>query len=223
MAVDPLTYQGLCLEKPVIRPSALDRHYCTVRHRRQGACFWARLALCLSVPLGEQPQCRICTACSSPCSWSTQPSGGSAAPHAHRLPADTEKAATLCAGTGLIPPTSAPGLGSPRPHLRRDWARTCHIRLPGTNHRPDMWHTTYIQRSRTAYGSQCRIGNRVGLCRTSTWRTLKGGCRSIRSTRPCSRAASALRCILHLGATVGAARWRPGGTAGAAESPNGAE
>ncbi len=28
----------------------------------------------------------------------------------------------ICAGTGLAPPTSAPGLGSPRPHLRRDWA-----------------------------------------------------------------------------------------------------
>ena len=26
----------------------------------------------------------------------------------------------ICAGTGLTPPTSAPGLGSPRPHLRRD-------------------------------------------------------------------------------------------------------
>jgi hypothetical protein len=28
----------------------------------------------------------------------------------------------ICAGTGLTPPTSVPGLGSPRPHLRRDWA-----------------------------------------------------------------------------------------------------
>ena len=26
----------------------------------------------------------------------------------------------ICAGTGLAPPTSAPGLGSPRPHPRRD-------------------------------------------------------------------------------------------------------
>ena len=26
----------------------------------------------------------------------------------------------ICARTGLTPPTSAPGLGSPRPHLRRD-------------------------------------------------------------------------------------------------------
>ena len=29
----------------------------------------------------------------------------------------------ICAGTGLTAPTSAPGLGSPLPHLRRDWAR----------------------------------------------------------------------------------------------------
>ena len=31
------------------------------------------------------------------------------------------------AGTGLTPPTSAPGLGSPLPHLRRDWAHPCNI------------------------------------------------------------------------------------------------
>jgi hypothetical protein len=28
----------------------------------------------------------------------------------------------ICAGTGLTPPTSAPGLGSPLPHLRQDCA-----------------------------------------------------------------------------------------------------
>jgi hypothetical protein len=35
--------------------------------------------------------------------------------------------AHICAGTGLTPPTSAPGPGSPRPHLRRDWAHPCPI------------------------------------------------------------------------------------------------
>ena len=30
-------------------------------------------------------------------------------------------------GTGLTPPTSAPGLGSPRPRLHRDWARPCQV------------------------------------------------------------------------------------------------
>ena len=32
-----------------------------------------------------------------------------------------------CAGTGLIPATSAPGHGSPLPHLHRDRAHPCHI------------------------------------------------------------------------------------------------
>ena len=33
----------------------------------------------------------------------------------------------ICAGTRLTHPTSAPGLGSPLPHLHRDWAHPCHI------------------------------------------------------------------------------------------------
>ena len=33
----------------------------------------------------------------------------------------------ICAETGLTPATSAPGLGSPLPHLRRDLAHPCHI------------------------------------------------------------------------------------------------
>ncbi len=32
----------------------------------------------------------------------------------------------ICTRTGLTPATSAPGLGPPRPHLRRDWARPLH-------------------------------------------------------------------------------------------------
>ena len=36
----------------------------------------------------------------------------------------------ICTGTGLTPATSAPGLGSPLPHLRRDWAHPCHIIRP---------------------------------------------------------------------------------------------
>jgi hypothetical protein len=38
-----------------------------------------------------------------------------------------EGAAHICAGTGLTPPTSAPGLGSPDLRLHRDWAHPCHI------------------------------------------------------------------------------------------------
>ena len=37
--------------------------------------------------------------------------------------------------TGLAPPTSAPGLGAPLPHLRRDWAHPCHI-CAGTGRTP---------------------------------------------------------------------------------------
>ncbi len=33
----------------------------------------------------------------------------------------------ICAGTGPTPATSAPGLGSPWPHRRRDWAHPGHI------------------------------------------------------------------------------------------------
>jgi hypothetical protein len=33
----------------------------------------------------------------------------------------------ICTGTGPAPATSAPGLGSPQPHLPRDWARPSHI------------------------------------------------------------------------------------------------
>ena len=40
---------------------------------------------------------------------------------------DSARPAHICAGTGLAPPTSAPGLGSPLPHLHRDWAHFCHI------------------------------------------------------------------------------------------------
>jgi hypothetical protein len=32
-----------------------------------------------------------------------------------------------CNVSGLTPPTSAPGLGSPRPRLRRDWAHPAHV------------------------------------------------------------------------------------------------
>ena len=43
------------------------------------------------------------------------------------LQRDWAHPAHICAGTGLTPPTSAPGLGAPRPHLRRDWAHLSHV------------------------------------------------------------------------------------------------
>jgi hypothetical protein len=54
-------------------------------------------------------------------------------PYLHR---DWAHPAHICAGTGLAPPTSAPGLGSPRPHLHRDCtSRTNRRRAHGAQHR----------------------------------------------------------------------------------------
>ena len=47
-------------------------------------------------------------------------------PHLHR---DWAHLSHICAATGLSPPTSAPGLGSPLPHLHLDLARPCPYRL----------------------------------------------------------------------------------------------
>ncbi len=49
-----------------------------------------------------------------------QPRLGSPLPQLRR---DRAHPCHICTGTGLTPPTSAPGPGSPRPHLRRDRAR----------------------------------------------------------------------------------------------------
>ena len=65
--------------------------------------------------------------------------------HDLRKPVLAPAADHLCAETGLIPPTSAQGLGSPRPHLRRDWAHPAHI-CAGTG--------LASCRLRTPYGSQ---------------------------------------------------------------------
>jgi hypothetical protein len=48
----------------------------------------------------------------------------------HRRPCGHTGCRTGCGRccTGLAPATSAPGLGSPLPHLRRDWAHPSHIR-----------------------------------------------------------------------------------------------
>ena len=75
----------------------------------------------------------------------------------------------ICTGTGLAPATSAPGLGSPLPHLRRDWAHRCHICTrtgltaaasapgPGSPLQPRLWR---VFRTAAAYVRPwpCRIG-----------------------------------------------------------------
>ena len=80
--------------QPVQRPHALRRHAV----RRQ----------LTRVTDGDAPQrTRL-----------SEPAGGSSA--SSRSCANARALASTCAGTGLAPPTSAPGPGSPRPHLRRD-------------------------------------------------------------------------------------------------------
>ena len=44
-----------------------------------------------------------------------------------RLNRDRAHPCHVCTGTGLTPASSAPGLGSPLPPLRRGWAHRCHI------------------------------------------------------------------------------------------------
>ena len=70
---------------------------------------------------GPQIQCATAAAAASPPGLCA----ASAVPHLRR-----DFALTRChtsAGTGFTPATSARGLGSPLPHLRRDWAHPSHI------------------------------------------------------------------------------------------------
>jgi hypothetical protein len=58
----------------------------------------------------------------------------------------------ICAGTGLSPATSAPGLGSLLRHLHRDWAHPCHI-CAGTGLVGDRWQRTpHVPPRRTPHG-----------------------------------------------------------------------
>ena len=66
-----------------------------------------------------------CTACPE-FGFARRESWGSSLPHLHRDRLDPP--CRICTETRLAPATSAPGLGSPRPHLRRDWAHPAHIR-----------------------------------------------------------------------------------------------
>jgi hypothetical protein len=52
---------------------------------------------------------------------------GNDCPHSHICTGARLSRGHICAGTGLTPATSAPGLGSPRPHLRRDCAHLSHV------------------------------------------------------------------------------------------------
>jgi hypothetical protein len=66
---------------------------------------------------------------------------------ARRTASAAERGLHTCATTGLTPATSAPGLGSPLPHLRRDWAHPCpHLHRDWA--RPSAIHSSNITRYR---------------------------------------------------------------------------
>jgi hypothetical protein len=101
------------------------------------------------------------------------------------------------AGTGPTPPTSAPGLGPPRPHLRRDcapWVAALHVRsidrsasLGGLSHR------------RTRVGAQGRVrgvrvdGREARVC-VEEGRGRGGWQRSLRHAALCSVALRRVVC-----------------------------
>jgi hypothetical protein len=87
---------------------------------------------------------------------------------------------SLCAGTGLNPPTSAPGLGSPRPRLRRDLAHPAHVCSYYYTH--DNFLVYGGQGMKNDFGGPCPFGSSAlsalvpfrlycpfGLCRAPPW------------------------------------------------------
>ena len=91
------------------------------------------------------------------------------------------------ARTGLTPATSAPGLGPPLPHLRRDWAHPCHIGtatglalhfLPAAHLWPDVCRATCVGALRSPPAIQIAIQRRrpsgaarASECHRATMRT----------------------------------------------------
>jgi hypothetical protein len=76
---------------------------------------------------------------------------------------------STCSGTGLIPSTSAPGLGSALPHLLQDWAHRAHI-CAGTELTPatsavlrrDWAHSAHLRRGRPPAEGATSPGADVG-------------------------------------------------------------
>ena len=75
-------------------------------------------------------------------------------------------------GIGLTPPTSAPGLGSRLPHLRRDWAHPSHICAgTGPTHRADVESVRRRERERDGDARGCELdgdGNGLSICSRHT-------------------------------------------------------
>jgi hypothetical protein len=74
--------------------------------------------------------------------------------------------------------TSAPGLGSTLPHLRRDWARRCHIctgtgltpatSAPGLGSSPPHLHRDWAHPSHIGCSGHPICSNQIGGCTTSS-------------------------------------------------------
>jgi hypothetical protein len=122
----------------------------------------------------------------------------------------------ICTGTGLAPSTSAPGLGSPHPHLHRDWARPTHICIgtgltpptsaPGLGSPHPHLHRDWVTVLRVAYpvllGASCAGNAAACTCRrawfaTRRWNSCSDGPKSRTSwrTRLASRCSESVRLL----------------------------
>jgi hypothetical protein len=99
-----------------------------------------------------------------------------------RLHRDWARPAHICTGTGLIPPTSAPRLGPPRPHLHRgSCAPGTSVSSMSSQTRRSSLHRRSARREpssrsavppsaasvgsfRSAYSSAARVGSQVLAC-----------------------------------------------------------
>jgi hypothetical protein len=69
------------------------------------------------------------------------------------VPAGLGSPRHICAGTGLPPATSVPGLGSPPPHLHRGWALPRHI-CAGTWLAPPHLHGDWVYPTHICAGTR---------------------------------------------------------------------
>jgi hypothetical protein len=93
----------------------------------------------------------------------------------------------ICAGTGLTPPTSAPGLGAPLPRLHRDWAHPRpHLRRDWAHPLPHL-HRDWAHPLHRDWAHPAHICTGTGLTPAHICKGL--GCR----TRPLSAGDGAMR------------------------------
>ena len=108
---------------------------------------------------------------------------------------EQQKADGTRAGPGRIAATSAPGLGAPLPHLRRDWAHPCHIkrlasarcRLRGATSRaartPPARARHARKREPAPFFAFCLLCGGSTVRHGATWASLGGGVKLARAAR----------------------------------------